>query len=39
MKVKGIEKVSVWVVTIIMAVFLLPLVVISFPHSYINVMR
>lgn len=39
MKVKGIEKVSVWVVTIIMAVFLLPLVVISFPHSYINIMR
>ncbi len=39
MQVKGVEKVSAWVVTIIMAVFLLPLVVLSFPRSYINMMK
>lgn len=39
MKVKGFEKASIWLLTIIMAIFMVPLVVISFPRSYINVTR
>lgn len=37
MKIKGFEKVSVWVVTVLLALFLAPLIILSFPHSYVNV--
>lgn len=37
MKIKGFEKVSIWLLTILTSIFLLPLVIISFPRSYINI--
>lgn len=37
MKIKGFEKVSVWVVTVLLALFLLPLIILSFPRSYFNI--
>ena len=37
MKIKGFEKVSIWLLTIVTSIFLLPLVIISFPRSYINI--
>lgn len=38
MKIKGIENISVKVITALLAVLMLPIVVLSFPHRYENIL-
>ena len=38
MKIKGIENISVKVITALLAVMMLPIVVLSFPRRYENIL-